>query len=79
MRTFGVASLLCLLTVTPAAAAWTQIQTPHYLFIADASAGDMRQIVRRFEQFHAVMRGAKILAVQAWQAQDGQGLPARYG
>jgi tetratricopeptide (TPR) repeat protein len=55
MRTFGVASLLCLLTVTPAAAAWTQIQTPHYLFIGDASAGDMRQIALRFEEFHAVM------------------------
>jgi tetratricopeptide (TPR) repeat protein len=55
MRIFIAATLVCLLTVSPAAADWTQIQTPHYLLLGDASPGDMRRIARRFEQFHAVM------------------------
>ena len=56
MRTLVVTAALCWLTATPVAAAWTQIQTPHYLFIGDASSGDMTRIARRFEQFHAVMQ-----------------------
>jgi hypothetical protein len=39
-----------------AAPAWTEVRTPHYLFIGDASPRDMRRIAQRFEQFHGVMQ-----------------------
>jgi tetratricopeptide (TPR) repeat protein len=52
-----VALLLVLgVTVSPAAADWTEIRTPHYVFLGDASRADMRRIAQRFEQFHAVMQ-----------------------
>ena len=55
VRILVAATVVCLLAVSPAAAEWTQVQTPHYLLLGDASPGDIRRIARRFEQFHAVM------------------------
>jgi hypothetical protein len=44
------------LAASPAAAAWTEIRSAHYLFIGDARPGDMRRVAQRFEQFHMVMQ-----------------------
>jgi tetratricopeptide (TPR) repeat protein len=49
---------VCLALVAPTAtaksASWLSLRSPNYLFVGDASAGDMQQIARRFEQFRAV-------------------------
>jgi tetratricopeptide (TPR) repeat protein len=50
------ATLWTLMLASPATAAWFQIQSEHYLFIGDASRGDMQRLATRFEQFHAAMR-----------------------
>lgn len=57
-RTIAIVVILGLVAVDRprAAGAWTEVRTPHYLFIGDASPGDMRPIAQRFEQFHGVMQ-----------------------
>jgi tetratricopeptide (TPR) repeat protein len=56
MRTIAAFVLASLALASPAAADWTEIRTPHFLFVGDARAGDMKRIAQRFEQFHSVMQ-----------------------
>src|SRR2546423_2138 len=49
---------VCLALAVPTAtaknSAWLSLRSPNYLFVGDATAADMQQIARRFEQFRAV-------------------------
>ena len=39
----------------PAAPRWREVRTPNFLVVGDASAGIMKRIAAKFEQFHGVM------------------------
>jgi Flp pilus assembly protein TadD len=52
---FVVLALLVALVPSVAAAKWTRLNTAHFVFIGDASAGQIRQVAEKLEQFRAVM------------------------
>jgi tetratricopeptide (TPR) repeat protein len=56
MRTLVAVLVAFSLTSTPAAAAWIEVRSPHYLFLGDSSRGEILRIAKRFEQFHSVLQ-----------------------
>src|SRR5687767_4608790 len=56
MRTLVAILVAFSLTSAPAAAAWVEVHSPHYLFLGDSSRGEMLRIAKRFEQFHSVLQ-----------------------
>jgi hypothetical protein len=57
MRAVFTVLILCVVLIAPArAATWTEVRTPHYVFLGNARSADIRAVAQRFEQFYEVMQ-----------------------
>src|SRR6185295_13668134 len=57
VRVLAMATLVALLP-SVAAAKWTRLNSANFVFIGDASAGQIRQVAEKLEQFREVMTRA---------------------
>ena len=67
-RFFLAASILLFAAPTPASAEWRDLRTSHFHVIGDVSAGRLREIALRFEQFREVVTQLLPAALRAGSA-----------
>jgi tetratricopeptide (TPR) repeat protein len=67
-RAFPFLLLLVLLAPTPASAEWRALRTNHFQVVGDVSAGQLREVALRFEQFREVVTQLLPAALRAGSA-----------